>query len=202
MTDMKSVGPRTYRMQARAESSERTAQRILQATVDIFWERPGTDMSMDDVARRAGVSVRTVIRRFGSKEQLVAAAAEWSADRVTAQRSQAPVGDVPASVDVLLDHYEEYGDRVLRLLAAEVEVPALAAVADRGRQVHIHWCREVFAPFLQRGTAAVRERRLAQFVTVCDVYSWKLLRRDAGLSRSQTRIALIEMLTPLTLEPS
>lgn len=189
-------------MQARAESSERTAERILQATVDIFWERPGTDMSLDDVARRAGVSVRTVIRRFGSKEQLVAAAAEWSADRVTAQRSQAPAGDIPGSVEVLLDHYEEYGDRVVRLLAAEVEIPALSAVADRGREVHVQWCRDVFAPYLRASPAAMRRRRLAQFVTICDVYSWKLLRRDSGLSRAQTRIALVEMLTPLTVEPS
>ena len=189
-------------MQARAESSERTAQRILRATVDMFWERPGADMSLDDVAGRAGVATRTVIRRFGSKEQLVAAAAQWSADQVTAQRAQAPVGDIPGSIDVLLDHYEEYGDRVLRLLAAEVEAPALAAVADRGRQVHVQWCREVFAPYLVRGSAATRRRRLAQFVTICDVYSWKLLRRDSRLTRSQTRMALVEMLIPLTLESS
>jgi len=38
-------------------------------------------------------------------------------------------------------------------------------------------------------------------VAVCDVYTWKLLRRDAGLSRRQTERALVELLEPLT-EPS
>jgi hypothetical protein len=34
-------------------------------------------------------------------------------------------------------------------------------------------------------------------VTVCDVYVWKLLRRDAGLSRRQTELALVELLEPM-----
>jgi hypothetical protein len=38
---------------------------------------------------------------------------------------------------------------------------------------------------------------LAQLVTVCDVYTWKLLRRQAGLSREQTALAIRELLRPL-----
>src|SRR5262249_52553150 len=45
---------------------------------------------------------------------------------------------------------------------------------------------------------AGRQRRLAQLVAVCDVYTWKLLRRDAGLSRQQTELALAELLNPLS----
>ena len=42
-----------------------------------------------------------------------------------------------------------------------------------------------------------RDRRLAQLVAVCDVYTWKLLRRDAGLDRKSTELAMVELLTPL-----
>jgi hypothetical protein len=41
---------------------------------------------------------------------------------------------------------------------------------------------------------------MAQFVAICDVYTWKLLRLDAGLSRRQAAVALVEMLTPFTKE--
>lgn len=198
MTDMKTARP--YRMQARADAAELTGERILSAAVDIFWERPSAQMSLDDVAERAGVTSRTVIRRYGSKENLLASAAEWAGARVARQRAEAPVGDVPGSVSVLIDHYEEYGDRVLRLLAAEGEVPALSEIAEKGREVHRAWCRRVFAPYLGTGSAMQRRRTLAQFVALCDVYTWKLLRRDAGLSRRQTELALVEMLTPLTKE--
>ena len=37
-----------------------------------------------------------------------------------------------------------------------------------------------------------------QLVAVCDVYTWKLLRRDSGLSRRQAATALLELLQPLT----
>lgn len=198
MTDMKTSRP--YRMQARADAAELTGERILQAAVDIFWERPSVQISLEDVAERAGVSSRTVIRRYGSKENLLASAAEWAGAGVAQQRGQAPVGDVPGSVSVLMDHYEEYGDRVVRLLAAEVEVPALSDIADKGREVHMAWCKRVFAPYLDAASAVQRRRRLAQFVALCDVYTWKLLRRDAGLSRRQAELALVEMLSPLTKE--
>ena len=36
-----------------------------------------------------------------------------------------------------------------------------------------------------------------EWVAVCDVYTWKLLRRDAGLSRRQTELALFELLEPM-----
>jgi hypothetical protein len=38
---------------------------------------------------------------------------------------------------------------------------------------------------------------MAQVVAVCDVYTWKLLRRDAGLTPEDTETALLEMLEPL-----
>jgi hypothetical protein len=76
-------------------------------------------------------------------------------------------------------------------------VPGLAHMVDMGRTVHRQWCARVFAPALAGLSGVERQRRLAQFVAVCDVYMWKLLRRDAGLSRRQTQLALVELLTPL-----
>lgn len=48
----------------------RNRQRILQAAAEVFTER-GLDATLDDVARRAGVGVGTVYRRFPGKEPLV-----------------------------------------------------------------------------------------------------------------------------------
>ena len=180
-------------MVSRAAAVAETGERILDATVELFWEGAGEPMSLDEVARRAGVSVQTVIRRFGGRDGLIAAAADREAERVRRQRAQAPVGDAPGAVRVLVDHYEEMGDRVLRLLAEEERTPGVRDVLDRGRALHREWCARVFAPALEARAGVERDRRLAQLVTVCDVYSWKLLRRDAGLSRRQTELALREL---------
>ena len=163
----------------------------------MFWELPVGQVSLDDVARRAGVSVQTVIRRFGRHEGLFKAAAERETERVRSQRDQAPTGDLPGAVRVLVDHYEAFGDRAMRLLAEEARVPAMAEVAEIGRAYHREWCERVFEPALAGRDGAERSRRLAQLVAMCDVYTWKLLRRDSGLNRRQTELALIEMLEPL-----
>jgi AcrR family transcriptional regulator len=184
-------------MVARAESAAATGERILDAAIAVFWEMPYEAMTLDEVARRAGVTVQTVIRRFGGRDGLFAAAAARETERVRAQRFQAPTGDVEGAVRVLLDHYEAMGDRILRLLADEHRAAELRAIADGGRAFHREWCARVFAPALSVLAGAERRRRLAQLVAVCDVFTWKLLRRDSGLSRRQTELALVEMLEPL-----
>jgi AcrR family transcriptional regulator len=184
-------------MVARAESAAATGERILDAAVEVFWELPTTQVSLEEVARRAGVTVQTVIRRFGGREGLFTAAGEREAERVRRQREQAAVGDVHGAVRVLVDHYEELGERVLRMLSEEQRVPGLREIADRGRALHRQWCAQVFAPALAERSGAARDRRLAQLVAVCDVYTWKLLRLDCGLSRRQTELALIELLQPM-----
>jgi AcrR family transcriptional regulator len=138
-----------------------------------------------------------VIRHFSEKEGLFAAAAEWEYERIRHQRDDAPVGDVGAAVRILVDHYEELGDAVLRLLAEEARLPGLRQIADRGRAYHAAWCERVFAPALTGQSGEERAIKLAEFIAVSDVYLWKLLRRDRGLTRLQTERALGELLEPL-----
>ena len=184
-------------MQARAIAAAETGERILDAATDLFWQLPADQLSLEEVAHRAGVSVQTVIRRFGGRDGVMAAAGEREAGRIRDQRDEAVEGDVPGAVRVLIDHYEAYGDRVVKLLADENRLPQLKEIADHGRQVHRQWCTRVFAPALEGLSGAGRRRRHAQLVAVCDVYTWKLLRRDRGLSRDETETALRELLEPL-----
>ena len=52
--------------------AERNRQRILTAASEVFNER-GLDVSLDEIARHAGVGVGTVYRRFRTKEELIEA---------------------------------------------------------------------------------------------------------------------------------
>ncbi len=184
-------------MVARAEGAAATGERILDAAVEAFWERPGELVSLNEVARRAGVSVQTVIRRFGGRDGLLAAAVARESQRVRVERDPAGVANPDEAVSQLVTHYETLGDRVLAMLAEETRTPALREVAEAGRRFHRAWCETVFAATLANLAGGTRERRLAQLVAVCDVYTWKLLRRDAGLSRHETELALLELIEPL-----
>jgi AcrR family transcriptional regulator len=185
-------------MGARAEATAATGERILDAAEAAFYEQPGEEITLAAVAERAGVTVQTVLRRFGNRRALFGAALTRAATRVSRQRGSAPVGDVEGAVRVLVDHYEELGDRVLRMLGEEERNRALHALTDVGRAYHREWCRHVFAPTLSELEGVELERRTAQLVAVTDVYAWKLLRRDQGLSRKQTELAMRELVEPLS----
>ncbi|HEX8682078.1 MAG TPA: TetR/AcrR family transcriptional regulator [Ardenticatenaceae bacterium] len=188
---------RPYRMQARAQAAQETGRRILQAMTELYMERWLDQFSLEDVARRADVTVQTVLRRFGSKEELLAAVGAELEQHVSQQRGEAPIGDIKGVVRNLFDHYEEVGELVLRSLAQEGMHPSLQVLMDRGRRVHYEWVERVFAPWLAGAAGQERERLRAQLITLTDIYVWKLLRRDLGLDRHQAESALREMLGAL-----
>jgi AcrR family transcriptional regulator len=179
--------PRPYRMRVRAEAAAETRGRILRAVLELHVERFHDQITLEDIAERAGVTVQTVLRHFGSRDRLVTAAAEQAMSEVLAQRSGAPVGDIEGAVENLLDHYEEWGRSALRLLAQEERVPQLRVLADAGRAAHYAWVERTFAPFLAETSDPLLR---AQLIALTDVFVWKLLRLDLGLDRTATASAL------------
>ncbi len=179
-------------MAKRADSAAETRRRIVGSTIELHGERFHDQITLEDIAERAGVTVPTVLRHFGSKDGLMDAAGEVGATDVGEQRAQAPVGDVPGIVDNVFDHYEEWGQSVLMALAQENRVPQLATMTARGRRMHREWVRTVFAPFLAGdGPDGVLE---AQLAALTDIYVWKLLRHDHGLGRDQAAAAVTGMI--------
>jgi AcrR family transcriptional regulator len=190
----KAPATRPYRMQARAASAAATGDRILRAVLELHVERFHDQITLEAIAERAGVTAQTVLRRFGSREQLIDAAAAFATKEVMAQRNEAPVGDLAGTVENLLDHYETWGRTALRLLAQEDRVPQLRAVADGGRAAHYAWVDRTFAPFLAASTDPHLRPRL---IALTDVFVWKVLRLDLGLDRAETASTLLGMLRPV-----
>ncbi|WP_375475457.1 TetR/AcrR family transcriptional regulator [uncultured Jatrophihabitans sp.] len=188
---------RPYEMRARADSAAVTAERILDAVERLFFAEPGREPTVAAIAAEAEVSAQTVIRRFGGRDGAEAAAFARAAGRIEAHRAESPPGDLRAAVANLVEHYESVGDGVLRMLADEHRRPLVGEVVAAGRRVHERWCSRVFAATLAPLRGGARARRLAQLMAVCDVYVWKVLRRDRGLSTAHVELALREMLAPL-----
>ncbi|MDQ6919166.1 MAG: TetR/AcrR family transcriptional regulator [Candidatus Dormibacteraeota bacterium] len=183
---------RSYRMVVRAERSGTTRRRILDAAMEILFGSLAP-ITLNSTAARAGVSVQTILRSFGSQPALVQAAAEEAWRRVVDQRGQAPVGDLGASIKVLFIHYETYGDRLIQARAREGAIPELAAGLNRARADHRRWVARTYRPQLAARPEAERDRTLNGLVAVTDVYCWKLLRRDLGLDRREAEVTLTTM---------
>jgi AcrR family transcriptional regulator len=189
---------RRYRMVARSESAARTHRGIIEAALVLYTEHDFDEVSLDDVAARAGVTVRTVLRRFGSKEGLVDAVAEAGDEAIEDRRRDVRPGDTAGAVSCVVDDYEGYGDAIMRLLSQEQRVPPFRRITERGRRLHYDWVERTFAPQLSARRGPARGRLLAQLIAITDVYTWKLLRRDLRMGRSATAEALREMVDAVT----
>ena len=185
-------------MVARAEAAAETHRRIVDAALALYTEHDFDEVSLEDVAARAQVTARTVLRRFGTKEALLDAVAEAADRAVEDRRRDVPPGDATAAVRCAVADYERYGDAIMRLLSQEHRAPAFGQIADRGRKLHYEWVERTFEPQLSRRGGARRRRLLAALIAITDVYTWKLLRRDLRLGRAATAETLLDMIAGLT----
>jgi AcrR family transcriptional regulator len=188
---------RTYRQRARAAATAETRSAILDAVDAIFLPNPGAVLSLDQVAKRARTTVQTVLRHFGSKAKLLEEAASRGLARIKTGRDEVPVGDLAAIVDYLARHYEETAPRVLRMLAVEYEMPEVARIVQRGRDLHRAWVERVLGPLIAGSEGAARRRQLAALIVATDLLTWKLLRIEQGLSRRDYQRLVLDLLEAL-----
>lgn len=175
--NMSGTSRRPYRQTARADSAERTRLAILGAVFDLSFEVPLASITLAHVAERAGVTVQTVLRRFGSRDGLFEEALAHYDSAVREQRLV--TGDDPGeAVRIVVEHYEAFGDRMLMLLGQETTDAFARRITDQGRRLHDQWVADAFHPRTDD------EHRL--FVVATDLYTWKLLRRDRGLDPERT----------------
>ncbi len=185
---------RVYTQTTRAAAAEVTRQRILRAAFTLQAEKLSAAISLDDVAALAGVSVQTVLRRFGTRDALFEQSIALINEQIAEER-RAPVGDVAAAVQVLVGHYELRGGFALLMLAQETSSEHVRQMSEAGKQTHRRWVAEVFAPYLAPLPPATRDEVVDLLVVATDVYTWKLLRRDRGLTRPQTERRMNTLVT-------
>lgn len=189
---------RAYDMTTRAAASAATRSAIVQAALDVFEAERSFQVSLGAVAERAGVTVRTVQRHFGSRDELIDAA--WSeAYRQVLRERTPPPADPVAALEVLVAHYERRGEVVLGVLAEEDDDPRARRMNDAGRLGHRAWVDEVFADRLP-APGPERTSLIDVLVVATDVYAWKLLRLDRGLPADEVR-ARMTFMTDAILRP-
>jgi AcrR family transcriptional regulator len=190
IADMKK---RRYDMTGRAAKAAATKQRICDCAIELYCSRAIEDFTLEEVAARAATTVQTILRDFGSKDELIYAALDRMA-RGGVFLKPTPPGDAAAAVTAFFEIYESIGDMVMRRLNEEMRRPALKPVLDEGRKHHRLGVEAAFAPHLALLSAAPRARLLAALTVLTDVYVWKLVRRDMGFSRTASEAIVLQMI--------
>jgi AcrR family transcriptional regulator len=192
---------RPYRQVARAQARERTREALADAAAEEFYEGRWQQTSLDALSARVGTTKQTLLRHFGSKDGLLLQALARAGAQVLDQRWSAPRGDIRGAVENLLDHYEVWGERSLRIGAWQSGPPALAKLSKLARQVHYEWVEYVFEPWLAQVPEPARARRRAALIALSDVHTWWLLSHDLGLARTQLCATLTDAIEGVVGKP-
>ena len=163
--------------------ARRNYDRILVAAHDVFSEH-GTDASLEEVARRAGVGIGTLYRHFPTREELLVAVMQSTFENVHTRATELLEWDEPADA---LEEYALYWlqhTAVYKGVAAECMNRALES--DQPWATRCHVAQSDSQQLLAR---AQRAGTIRADVTHKDI--WRLLNglvlglKDASVSREQ-----------------
>jgi AcrR family transcriptional regulator len=122
--------------------AERNRQRILTAAAEVFDER-GLEVSLDEIARHAGVGVGTVYRRFRTKEELIEALFMDRLDMVAALGEEAFASPDPWSGLV------SFMERMAEIMAGNLGLRQMLMLGTYGRDL-VAVARQRNAPLIER----------------------------------------------------
>ena len=142
MTDPGDLAEVTAVRRPLRRDAERNRQRILKAAAEVFDER-GLEVSLDEVARHAGVGVGTVYRRFPTKEELMEALFMERIDSIAALAEAA--GDAADPWSGLVSFIEH----VAEMLAGDLGLRQMLMFATYGRDT-VSYARSRNAPLIAR----------------------------------------------------
>ena len=188
------MATREYRQELRAQQTQANAGRVVDAAVALVKKsRRTADITLDDISRDSGVTVRTILRRFASRDGVLEAAFAQIKEEFRGYRPATEPGDVDAAVAALVSQYEKIGDLNMRALEQEDQLPLLHRALTEARRGHRQWLELIFEPQIKSLGPQQREQRLTALYAATDVYLWKLLRRDLKLDRRETEAAFLRL---------
>ena len=186
--------PRAYDMTKRSDAEGGTRRRVAEAALSLFKERDYDDVSLNEIARAAGVSHQTVLNHCETKAGVLMAAGELFSDEIRNLEVDAVVGDLTSVVHTTCMRYEVLGDANARWAAMSTRAPEVAEGLARGRSGFQSWLEEMLGDLMPSDAdPAERRRVLLGLHAALDVFTWKLLRRDLGLSQEQTEAQLTDL---------
>ena len=192
---------RSYESPLRAEQRERTRARILAAAVELLADEGLEELKIPALARRAGVSVRTVYVHFATKDALLEAIAERLDELVGALTYPQRADDLPAFA---VGFFEGF-DRNEHLFTAAARTKPGREVSARRRGKRIEDMEAALAQELAGLDPLADRQALAAIYVIHAAGSWRAMKDYFGLTGAQageaTAWAIRAMLRELERSP-
>ena len=181
---------------------DRNRAAVLDAMIALFSEGD-LDPTPERVARRAGISPRSVYRYFDDREALLRAAIGHQLDGVWHLYLLHRIGEGP--LDARLAEFVGQRVRLYEVVGAAARATRLRAVTDEILREQLELTRRAlreqvekqFAPELDAMPARTRRARVAALDAVCEFEALDHYRRHRGFSTTETEALLVDALGAL-----
>ncbi|MCC6552570.1 MAG: TetR/AcrR family transcriptional regulator [Polyangiaceae bacterium] len=176
MKSKRPVKRRAYRSELRQRQAADTRELILQAFGEQMAATGPEGLSVPDVARRAGVSVRTIYRHFGGRAQLFDALQGW----VAAKALPPPPRDIKellAYPEALFTAFDRHAPWVMAMLRAG---PG-AELREAGHGRRVAMMRSLVSTLTGGLGEETTTMAAGVFKHLLSAEAWHLLRKDFGL---------------------
>ena len=184
-------------MERRSANAAATKARVHAVATALYAERP-QDFALKTVAARAGTSVQTILRIYGSKAALVETL--LAASRAKTIGPNGLPDNLVTTIRARYTEYEKNGDGPNGHITNGQRDPAAAKQAEVARQSHRAWVEEVFSGKLGTQASLADQARLFGLIVATDISVWRLLRRDFGLYRRAAEAVVIGIIQSLLQE--
>jgi AcrR family transcriptional regulator len=167
----------TDKTSLRHRHSELTRELILRTVAAMLEEGGSSELVVPEVARRAGVSLRTVYRHFPSRDELIAAAGEWIGVHVLAAGMPETLDEIPAEYARNAPRLDEHPNLVYAM-AFSRGANSLRSVR---RQQRLENLRNALREVTDGLSEAETRRAFAVFAYLDNMLAWVTMRDEAGL---------------------
>lgn len=191
----RSAAKRKYDNSGRSRKSDLSQKAIIESLVALLVERRGGDVSIEEVARKSGLSVRTVFRFFKDKETLHRAMDSYLMSYVQSGVATMNELDFISFAKSTYDLFDRHESLTMAYLYSPFGHEARTLLRKRLNEAMIGKIlqEKKIAPPLTRD----QERRLALIVSLVSAKVWHDVRSDFGFTGAEMADPMAWALTTL-----
>ncbi len=177
------TGTRTYESPLRRQQADQTRELILSAFAEQVADHGVRDFSIARVARRAGVSTRTVYHHFPDRDALLDALDEWFDGQIGG--SEGPQLRKPTDLALVIEWLFPALDRHEAFVRALLVTGTGRRVRSRGRARRLGEIHDLMRRTTDRLEPSEGRRMTAVLAHLASSETWRAMKDESGLDGSE-----------------